>query len=76
MPWCSVLEKLTVPQLVKKLSTCHWNLTVHYIIYTSLTLVDRFMPNKYMHSLKKRELLTVKGGTWVRKPQALGRHDD
>jgi hypothetical protein len=76
MPWCSVLEKLTAPQLVKKFSTFYWNLTVHYLIHKSLTLVERFTPKKYMHSVKKGELLTVKeGGTGVHKPQVLSHHD-
>ena len=78
MPWCSVLEKLTVSQLVKKKTLqILLYLTVHYLIHKSLTLVGRFTPNKYMHPVKRRELLTVKeGGTWVHKPQVPGRHDD
>jgi hypothetical protein len=65
MPQCSVLVKLTVPQLVKKTLHMLWYLKVHYLTHKILTLVARYTP-KYMHSLKKRELLSVnEGGTWV-----------
>jgi hypothetical protein len=75
MPWCSVLEKLNSSTRQKTLHML-WYLTVHYLIHKLLTLVARFTP-KYMHSVKKRDLLTVKeGGTWVHEPRVPGHHDN